>query len=235
MRTSCPVSSWPSTHAYSGKRGVLPPRAVKRSREEELLQKATQLFSRGGFRETSLQDLASQLGITRPLFYYYFEDKEDLLWRIIGQLGDTLLDQARPIAAAHESPLTRLTLLFQKHIETLVENVDAFRIYDAERHLLTGKRDRRLKRGETLYHKLIADLVADGQRLGQVREGDTDLVTRLSMGSANSILRWYTTAGRISPYDVIGMTTDYVVAGLTPQPADAVRPSLTRLDSQVGE
>jgi len=34
------------------------PKAVKVSREEELLRNAIQLFSRGGFRETSPQEIA---------------------------------------------------------------------------------------------------------------------------------------------------------------------------------
>jgi AcrR family transcriptional regulator len=46
-----------------------PPREVKVSREEELLRNAIQLFSRGGFRETSLQEIADELGITQPLWF----------------------------------------------------------------------------------------------------------------------------------------------------------------------
>lgn len=190
------------------------PKPVKISREEELLSNAIQLFSRGGFRETSLQEIAHELGITRPLFYYYFESKEDLLWRIIGHLGDTLLEQARPIALADEAPSHRITLLFKRHVETLLENVDAFRIYYAERHLLSGKRDLRLKRGERLYHELITDVIAHGQRLGEIREGDPALATRLAMGTANSLLRWYTPTGALSQEQLTETTVRYMLVGL---------------------
>jgi TetR/AcrR family transcriptional regulator, cholesterol catabolism regulator len=198
-------------------REVKAPREVKVSREEELLRNAIQLFSRGGFRETSLQEIADELGITRPLFYYYFESKEDLLWRIIGQLGDTLLEQARPIAVGEEPPLRRLTLLFERHVGTLLENVDAFRIYFAERNQLSGKRDLRLKRGERLYHELTTGVIVEGQRLGQVRPGDAHLATRLAMGTANSLLSWYTPAGPISAQDVMAATVRYMLDGLAAQ------------------
>jgi TetR/AcrR family transcriptional regulator, cholesterol catabolism regulator len=189
-------------------------KAVTVSREEELLRNAIELFSRGGFRETSLQEIADKLCITRPLFYYYFESKEDLLWRIIGQLGDTLLEQARPIAVADETPTRRLARLFERHVETLLENVDAFRIYFAERNQLSGKRDMRLKRGERLYHELITDVIAEGQQLGEIRSGDPHLATRLAMGTANSVLRWYTPAGAISARDLTSATVEYMLAGL---------------------
>jgi AcrR family transcriptional regulator len=199
------------------------PKAVKVSREEELLRNAIQLFSRGGFRETSLQEIADELGITRPLFYYYFESKEDLLWRIIGHLGDALLEQARPIAVAEETPTGRLTRLFERHIETLLENVDAFRIYFAERNQLSGKRDQRLKRGERLYHELITEVVVEGQQLGEIRPGDPHLATRLAMGTANSLLRWFTPAGAISAQELTSATVEYMLAGLEPKNPKAAK------------
>jgi TetR/AcrR family transcriptional regulator, cholesterol catabolism regulator len=189
-------------------------KAVKLSREDELLLNAIQLFSKGGFKETPLQDIADQLGITRPLFYYYFESKEDLLWRIIGHLGDALLEQARPIAAADEAPSVRLSRILEKHIETLIENIDAFRIYFAERHLLTGKRDLRIKRGELLYHELIAEVVAEGQQLNEFRDGDAHLLTRISVGAANALLRWYRPTGPMTPRDTISVITSFIVAGI---------------------
>ena len=189
-------------------------RSVKPEREDELLQKAIRLFSQGGFQETSLQEIARELGITRPLFYYYFESKEDLLWRIIGHLGDGLLAQAEPIATTTDPPVDRLRQIIEKHIRTLLDNIDAFRIYFAERHLLTGNKDLRMKRGELRYHNLVATLIADGQELRQFRTGDVHFLTRLSIGTANSLIRWYRPGGAMSSRDTVEGITEFILAGL---------------------
>jgi TetR/AcrR family transcriptional regulator, cholesterol catabolism regulator len=189
-------------------------RSVSPAREDELLQNAIRLFSRGGFRETSLQEIASELGITRPLFYYYFESKEDLLWRIIGHLGDRLLEQAEPIATATAPPAERLRRIFEKHVETLIDNIDAFRIYFAERHLLTGKRDLQIKRGELRYHDLIAAVIAEGQQTGQFRTGESHFLTRLAVGTANAPLRWYRPGGSMSPREMTAAIAGFILAGL---------------------
>jgi AcrR family transcriptional regulator len=201
---------------------LLLPKRVKVSREEELLSNAIQLFSRGGFRETGLQEIADALGITRPLFYYYFESKEDLLWRIIGHLGDTLLEQARPIAALDAPPAERLGLLIQKHTETLLQNLDAFRIYFAERHQVSGKRDMRLKRGERLYHALLTEVIEQAQQAGEVPPGDARMLARLAVGAPNSLLRWYRPTGPMELSDVAEATRTFVIQGLgvkVPEPA----------------
>jgi AcrR family transcriptional regulator len=188
---------------------------LKSTREEQLVEQAVQLFSHGGYRETTLQDIANKLGITRPLFYYYFESKEELLWRIIGQLGDHLLENARPIAAADTSPVEKLPRLIEAHVEALLANVDAFRIYFAERHLLQGKRDRRMKRGENAYQELIADVIAEGQERGDFRDGDPRLLTRYLTGMANSVSRWYTEGGNLNIDELSTLAGELAASAVT--------------------
>ena len=187
-------------------------------REEELLEHALQQFSQDGFRETSLQDIADRLGITRPLFYYYFESKEDLLWRIIGRLGDDLRSESQPLAQSDASAIERVELILQAHLATLLNNPAAFRVYFAERHLVDGKRDRSLKRGETEYLNLIIDVIEQGQREGDICDVDAKILAHLGMGLANSTLRWYVPDGPISCEELVKTTTSVFVDGiLTPQ------------------
>src|SRR5579862_306013 len=135
---------------------------AKNGREAQLISQALTLFSDGGYRETSLQEIADKLGITRPLFYYYFKSKDDLLWRLIGHVGDALRDGARPIVASDAAPTDKLRLLLEAHAGALLENRETFRIYFAERRLLVGKRHRTLKRGEDEYFGLIAQVIGEG-------------------------------------------------------------------------
>jgi AcrR family transcriptional regulator len=190
------------------------PSQVKRKTEDQLVENALKLFSRGGFRETSLQEIADGLGITRPLFYYYFDSKEDLLWRLIGHLGDSLLERARPLAAAEASATERFRLLIESHVRTLLENVDAFRVYFAERHLLEGKRDRRLKRGELAYLELLTDLVAEGQASGEFKSGEPNVLAHLATGTANSVLSWYHPDGATPADQIAALTVEYAISGI---------------------
>ncbi len=173
-----------------------------KGREAELMEQALALFSEVGYTETSLQEITARLGITRPLFYYYFDSKEDLLWRLIGHLGDDLLDRARPIAASAAPPPDRLRLIFQSHAELLLENAQAFRIYFAEHQTLSGKRKRSITRGEHAYAELIGEIVAAGQARSLVRPGSPRLIALLGLGLLNSMLAWYSPAGKLRAPEV---------------------------------
>jgi AcrR family transcriptional regulator len=187
---------------------------AKNAREAQLIQQALSLFSDGGYRETSLQDIADKLGITRPLFYYYFASKADLLWRLIGHVGDTLREGARPIAASDTPPVDKLRQILEAHAAALLENRDTFRIYFAERHLLEGKRSRSLKRGEDEYFGLIAQVIGEGQRAGLFRKENRRVLAHIATGQVNSLLRWFEPGGMMSAEDLGRLSADVTVRGL---------------------
>jgi AcrR family transcriptional regulator len=55
--------------------------AEREAKREAVLHAAAQAFAEAGFFQTSLDDIAVRLGITKPTLYYYAKNKEDLLCR----------------------------------------------------------------------------------------------------------------------------------------------------------
>src|SRR3954471_2897019 len=55
------------------------PRQQKR---ERILTTAARLFFEGGYRATSMESIAEQLGVTKPFLYYHFENKHEILEEI---------------------------------------------------------------------------------------------------------------------------------------------------------
>src|SRR5687768_665549 len=55
------------------------PRLEKR---ERILSVAARLFYEGGYRATSMESIAEELGVTKPFLYYHFENKHEILEEI---------------------------------------------------------------------------------------------------------------------------------------------------------
>jgi AcrR family transcriptional regulator len=66
-------------------------------RREEILTAALDVFSREGYRGTSLRDIARQVGVSLPGLMHYFESKEHLLTAIL-QKRDEVDADAHPAA-----------------------------------------------------------------------------------------------------------------------------------------
>jgi AcrR family transcriptional regulator len=75
-----------------------PPDGVRRrlspeDRRDQIVDAAAEVFARLGHQGSSLEDIALHLGITRPLIYHYFRDKDALYLEILTR-SRTALDAA---------------------------------------------------------------------------------------------------------------------------------------------
>jgi AcrR family transcriptional regulator len=61
---------------------------------ERILAAAERCFDRHGVRKTTIDDIASEVGLSRPSVYRYFADRDDLLLELITRHGRALIDRA---------------------------------------------------------------------------------------------------------------------------------------------
>lgn len=66
-------------------------------REQQIVQKAIEHFTRNGFAG-STRELAKQIGVTQPLLYRYFASKEDLIERVYSEVFQWRREWERQIA-----------------------------------------------------------------------------------------------------------------------------------------
>src|SRR6201998_4439383 len=62
---------------------------------ERILAAAERCIDRHGIRKTTMDDIASEVGLSRPSVYRYFADRDDLLIELITRHARCLLDRAR--------------------------------------------------------------------------------------------------------------------------------------------
>ncbi len=62
--------------------------ANQRSRKDEILDAASKLFARLGFKKTTLDEVAGEVGIVKSALYRYFSNKEDLFNAVIDHLAN---------------------------------------------------------------------------------------------------------------------------------------------------
>ncbi len=99
--------------------------------EQELLKAATRLFSERGFAGTTLQDLASAVGLSRPSLYHYVKSKDEVLERL---MEDITARPAREAIAVYErsdlSPAQKLEHLVRDSTRRIAERPDQFRLIE---------------------------------------------------------------------------------------------------------
>jgi AcrR family transcriptional regulator len=129
---------------------ITPPKAVRRSRREEILEIAVRLFAARGYHGVSMDDIGTAAGVTGPALYHHFAGKEAMLAAALIPVSEGLRDGGRGRVATHpDDPAAALTALVDFHVEFALANpaVIALHLHELDRLPEEPRREiRRLQR-----------------------------------------------------------------------------------------
>lgn len=96
----------------------------KKIKEETLLNTAFNLFTKKGFKETSIQDIAQNAGVGKGTFYLYFKDKYDIQNKLIEKKSQKLfLDAIKSLRKTNIDIFEDQIIFIIEHIiDTLNKN-----------------------------------------------------------------------------------------------------------------
>jgi AcrR family transcriptional regulator len=96
---------------------------------ERILAAAERCIDRHGIRKTTMDDVASEVGLSRPSVYRYFADRDDLLIELITRHARALLDRAR-------KSISRQSSLPDQIVETVLYTAEHGRRDPLTRHVI---------------------------------------------------------------------------------------------------
>jgi AcrR family transcriptional regulator len=171
-------------------------RAQNRARKEAaILDAAETLFGAKGFQKTTIGDVASAAGVSRPLIYRAFTDKETLLAAVVERVykewNDLLVAEA---ARATPSTGHTVRLIFLACLDFARQ--PRVRLLSQDARLAIAGRGVLFNRGSKLLGDLIYAVIERGAERGDVR-ADLDLhdlanvVTELCLAYSALIVAGY--------------------------------------------
>ncbi len=194
---------------------------------EQTLSVAHGLFAEHGYAAVKMDEIAAAVGVTKPLLYNYFGNKERLYIACMERAGDTLTATIAAAVAASASPG-----------EALQAGVRAFFAFlDEDRAAWAVLFDETLPRGGEVadrvaaYRGNILELVS-GSMLAQLPEQRRDAarveVEALStalLGAAEALARWWLRGEEIGAQEAAGLLIATIEPGLLARSAPATSPS----------
>lgn len=167
-------------------------RAAERRRYDidSLTDVALRVFARKGYDGASMDDVAAEARITKASIYHHVRGKEELLARGLGRALDALYAILDEQGASEGSASARLQHVIRRVVQTTTQHVPEVTVLFRARGNSQAERDALERRRR--FDRLVADLVREAQRDGDVRRDlDAALLTRLAFGMSNSIVEWY--------------------------------------------
>jgi AcrR family transcriptional regulator len=163
-------------------------------RKQQLLDHASRLFAERGYADTRIVDICKAAGVAKGLFYWYFENKEQLF----RELADVIrLRLRRTQAEAMDLDADALTRLHQAtfaSVRFMSEHAPFFSLLEAEN--VQREFGDVLRQGTDVHVDDVAALVQEGIDAGLVRDDDARLLARGVVGLVGVYAQFHRT-GRI--------------------------------------
>jgi AcrR family transcriptional regulator len=182
-------------------------------RRIEILKSAAAAFRRRGYHGASVDEIASALDMTKGNLYYYFQNKEEILFACHDYSLDELLllmDQVRDEPTRPDDKLRRLILAFihmmLDELQGTALTLDLQALSPALMKRIIAKRDR--------FDRGLREIIQQGMDEGLFWHGDPKMIGFAIMGAVNWITKWFDPAGPMSSEDIGQRFADYLVGGL---------------------
>lgn len=192
-------------------------RAVLRERKRDaILVAAVRMFNERGYHATSLDDVAAQLGVSKPVVYHYLGNKEQVLLRCMAR-GLEELQEAFGVARAEPgSGLDRLRRYLVGYAEVNMTDFGRCVIRTGDEVLSPESRaafraDKRKIDGQ------LRLLVTEAMEDGSASVADVRFATFAMAGALNWPARWHREDGAQSVRQVAEELAAFLVEGLRPR------------------
>jgi AcrR family transcriptional regulator len=191
-------------------------RLSRADRMEQTLEVAHVLFAARGFAAVTMDDIAAEVGVTKPLLYNYFGNKERLYVACMERAGDALFATIEETVRPSSNPG-----------ELLNDGLRAFFAFlDADRAAWAVLFDETLPQSGVVanrvadYRGRLLELVA-GSLLAQLparrRDAASTEVEALStalMGAAEALARWWLRTEAVSAQEAAELLISTIEPGL---------------------
>ena len=152
----------------------------KQNARERLLEAGIALFAKKGYASTSVREIVARAGVTKPVLYYYFKNKEGLFIAILDMAADLQKAMLTEVLETPGSVLDRLVYLFRQVYQGVLQNQDLFKMIH---NLIFGPPQGTPEYDYGQYHRRMVNTIKaiyiDGVALNEVREVDPEEVAIL--------------------------------------------------------
>jgi TetR/AcrR family transcriptional regulator, cholesterol catabolism regulator len=179
----------------------------------DILQVAKAAFSKSGYANVSLDDLAAKLKTGKGTLYYHSSRKVDLLIAISRDIIGASIAELRRIHRLKVPPDVQFVMAFRSHMGSILSDIQSSKIYfENEVDLPLPIRDE-LRAVMREIENIFIAIAEEGVRTG-VFKRDPRMAIRHAMAVCAWPYRWYLPGGLLSRDEFIDNAADFALSAL---------------------
>jgi AcrR family transcriptional regulator len=183
------------------------------AKKQAVLQTAVQIFIEKGYWQTSLDDVAKKLKITKPALYYYFRNKEEIYLECYRR-GIALTQHSLDKIRSHQgSGLEKVAGFIQTYTVIVARDFGRFLVRQDDREL-SPKAQAEVRAEKRKIDHCLRSFIEQGIADGSVRPCNVRLVSFSLAGAVHSLATWFEPGGALTAEEVAAEFAQTLTQGL---------------------
>ncbi|WP_449619948.1 TetR/AcrR family transcriptional regulator [Robertmurraya sp. Marseille-Q9965] len=180
-------------------------------KKEEILRSAAAIFAEKGYHGTTMEEVAARLLMTKGSMYYYFKNKDDLLFHCHQMIMEKSIGQMEEIL---NSPLTwkeKLEGAIKAHVQLATSEKSMFMVMDKPNQHFTDEYLQEILASRTKYAQYFDQILLEGISSKEFQNVDVKMVRMIILGALNWIQEWYRPEGEKSGEEIANAFSAYLL------------------------
>ncbi len=193
-----------------------PRRLPREQRARQILDVAHARFAAEGFAAVTMDGVAAEVGVTKPLLYAYWGNKERLYLACLERDAELLMDTVGAAVNAASTPADALDLGLRSFFSFVSDERGAFRVLFDETLPASGEVARKVTEHRERITALVATTLIEQLPPGSRRKVrvEVEALSHALLGAAEALARWWLRTGEIPATDAAELLIATVTPGL---------------------
>lgn len=160
---------------------------IRDERRESILQVSGRMIAEKGIADIKISEIAEAANMSQGLLYRYYASKEELFTALVEERAESLIKPLREVLnSSTDSASQKLFNITEKMLEDIVLNSDRHQLLWQALALPNNTNKIMTTMGAYLQGNL-RNLVAEGQREGEIRDGNPDMLVVLYLSAMQGL------------------------------------------------
>jgi AcrR family transcriptional regulator len=179
----------------------------------DILKSAAKAFRRLGYHGATVEEIAAALHMKKGNLYYYFKNKEEILFACHQYSLDQLMQLLEDVQHSQIRADEKLRRLIVAFVHTILDELHGTALFLELEALSRSHLKAVIARRDQFDHG-VRHVLQEGMASGLFVNNDPKLLAFALFGAVNWIPRWYNPEGQASSQQIADLFADFFVAGL---------------------
>ena len=182
---------------------------------ERFIETSLRLFQRGGFKATTMRDIAKALDIEAATLYNYIDSKQSLLDELLFEIANQFHEGLSNVYESSYEPVDQLKAVVDLNVRLTAQHPYQVALLVGEWKHLKAERQAEFLEHRASYERMVRGIIEKGMEVGQLRKMDLEIATYSFLSAIRWLFSWYINqTEQPNPVELEKQLSDFILKGM---------------------